>query len=285
MRLARVGPRGHERPVVVTDDGRLVDVSAHVSDFDRSFFAEFEAGRLAELAAAPDAKVIDDAHVRYGSPLARPGKIVCIGLNYIDHAVEAEMEIPAEPLTFLKSPDSVCGPHDDLLLPVGGDKVDWEVELGVVIGRRARYLRDEQDALACIAGLCVSNDVSERSFQLEHGGQWSKGKSCETFNPLGPWLQVFEPGQDLDSLGLELAVNGEVRQRATTKDLIFGVAEVIRYLSQFMVLEPGDLVNTGTPPGTAMGLPDQPYLRVGDVVEATIDGLGRQRQRCVRAEI
>jgi 2-keto-4-pentenoate hydratase/2-oxohepta-3-ene-1,7-dioic acid hydratase in catechol pathway len=281
VRLARTGAPGAERPTVVEDEGALVDVSSLVGDFDPAFFSADGLRHLAAVDLGDLPRVADG--VRFGPCVARPGKIVCIGLNYVDHAQEASMEIPQEPLTFLKAPSSLCGAHDDLLLPVGGDQTDWEVELGVVIGSRARYLTDEETALQCVAGWCVSNDVSERGFQLERGGQWSKGKSAETFNPFGPYLVTPDDAPDLDDLRLSLAVNDEVRQEASTKDMIFKVGEIIRYLSQFMVLEPGDIVNTGTPPGTGLGRDPHNYLVEGDVMEASVTGLGTQRQRVVRA--
>ncbi|NUP62008.1 MAG: fumarylacetoacetate hydrolase family protein, partial [Nonomuraea sp.] len=220
----------------------------------------------------------DGSGLRVGAPVARPGKVVCIGLNYRDHAAESGAEPPAEPVVFMKAADTVIGPYDEVLVPRGSVKTDWEVELAVVIGKRARYLDSREEALDVIAGYAISNDVSEREFQLERGGQWDKGKSCETFNPLGPWLVTADEVGDPQNLALGLWVNGERRQDGTTKDMIFDVAEIVRYLSRFMVLEPGDVINTGTPAGVAMGMPGQPYLRAGDVMELEIEGLGRQRQ-------
>lgn len=216
-------------------------------------------------------------HARFGAPLA-PGKILCIGLNYRDHAAETNAEIPAEPILFMKAPDTVVGPHDDVLIPRDSAKTDWEVELGVVIGRTLRYAASPEEALAAVAGYTISNDVSEREFQIERGGTWDKGKNCETFNPMGPFLVTADEIADVQDLSLTLSVNGESRQDGTTADQIFGVGEVLAYLSRFMTLYPGDLVNTGTPAGVAMGLPGQPYLRDGDVVELAIEGLGSQRQ-------
>jgi len=221
--------------------------------------------------------------VRLGAPVARPGKIVGIGLNYADHAAESGAPIPTEPVIFLKATNTMVGPEDDVHIPRGSTKTDWEVELGVVIGRTCRYLESEKEALAAVAGYMVSHDVSEREFQLERGGQWDKGKSCETFNPAGPWLLTADEVPDPGALDLWLEVNGQRRQSGTTSNMIFGVAEIVLYLSQFMVLDPGDVISTGTPRGVALGMPDHPYLRAGDIVELGITGLGRQRQRFVAA--
>ncbi|GIH24805.1 2-hydroxyhepta-2,4-diene-1,7-dioate isomerase [Acrocarpospora phusangensis] len=220
--------------------------------------------------------MLDETGLRIGAPIARPGKVVCIGLNYQDHAEESGADTPAEPVVFMKASNTVVGPFDEVLIPRNSTKTDWEVELAVVIGRTARYLESHEAALDCVAGYAISNDVSEREFQLERGGQWDKGKSCETFNPLGPWLVTADEVADPQRLGLRLWVNGESRQDGDTKNMIFDVAEIVRYLSWFMVLEPGDLINTGTPAGVALG--GRPYLREGDVMELEIDGLGRQRQ-------
>jgi 2-keto-4-pentenoate hydratase/2-oxohepta-3-ene-1,7-dioic acid hydratase in catechol pathway len=211
--------------------------------------------------------------------VARPGKIVCIGVNYQAHAEESALEVPAEPVVFLKAPDTVVGPDDEILIPRRSTKTDYEVELAVVIGRTARYLDSVDDALGHVAGYTISHDVSEREFQLERGGQWDKGKNSETFNPLGPWLITADEVPDPQKLDLTLSVNGEVRQEAGTAQMIFGVAAIVHYLSQFMVLYPGDVINTGTPSGVALGYPEpKPYLRAGDVVECAISGLGTQRQ-------
>ncbi|PTA45151.1 fumarylacetoacetate hydrolase family protein [Micromonospora sp. RP3T] len=284
MKLLRVGAVGQERPAALDARGRLVDLSGVVAEIDGAFLAEggIEAAHAAVLGGA--LPVIADPVLRIGAPIARPGKIVCVGLNYSDHAAEIEAELPAEPILFLKAPNTVVGPNDRVLIPRASVKTDWEVELAVVIGRTARYLDSEAEALACVAGYAVSNDLSEREFQLERGGQWDKGKSCETFNPLGPWLVTADEIPDPQDLGLRLSVNGHRRQNGHTKNMIFGVAEVIRYVSRFMVLEPGDVINTGTPAGVALGLPEpKPYLRAGDVVEVEIDGLGTQRQTVAAA--
>ncbi|MER6578117.1 fumarylacetoacetate hydrolase family protein [Nonomuraea sp. NPDC050227] len=276
MKLLRVGPVGQERPVVMDASGTLRDIGE--PEIDGAFLASGGVARVRDALERGDLPVVDAAGLRVGAPIARPGKVVCIGLNYRDHAAESGAEPPAEPVVFMKAANTVIGPYDEVLVPRGSVKTDWEVELAVVIGRRARYLDSRDEALDVIAGYAISNDVSEREFQLERGGQWDKGKSCETFNPLGPWLVTADEVGDPQSLGLRLWVNGEPRQDGGTKDMIFDVAEIVRYLSRFMVLEPGDVINTGTPAGVAMGMPGQPYLRAGDVMELEIDGLGRQRQ-------
>jgi 2-keto-4-pentenoate hydratase/2-oxohepta-3-ene-1,7-dioic acid hydratase in catechol pathway len=283
VKLLRVGPTGAERPALLDHNGTLRDLSGLVPDIDGALLADDAVlARVREAASAEgeDAlPAIADGGVRVGPPLARIGKIVCIGLNYHDHAAETGAAIPEEPIVFLKAPDTVVGPDDTVLVPRGSEKTDWEVELAVVIGRTARCLDSDEAALAAVAGYTIANDVSERAFQFERGGQWDKGKNCETFNPLGPWLVTADEVADPQALGLRLWVNGELEQDGTTADQIFGVAHVVRYLSQFMTLRPGDVINTGTPAGVAMGRPDpKPYLRAGDVVELEIDGMGRQRQ-------
>lgn len=282
MRFARLGPVGSEIPVVL-HEGAAFDLRSIASDIDGAFFAaDGIAGAQAAVAAGRLPAVETDG-VRVGAPIARPGKIVCVGLNYSDHAEETGSELPAEPVIFMKDPSTMVGPFDDVLIPRASEKTDWEVELGVVIGSTARYLESPDDAAAVIAGYAVSHDVSERAFQLERGGTWDKGKSCETFNPFGPELVSADEVSDPQALGLRLWVNGVERQNGTTANMAFGVHHIIWYLSQFMVLQPGDVVNTGTPAGVAMGLPGQPYLREGDVVELEIDGLGRARQTMVQA--
>ncbi|MDP4503099.1 fumarylacetoacetate hydrolase family protein [Nonomuraea turcica] len=276
MKLLRVGPVGQERPAVLDDAGNLRDIGE--PDIDGAFLASGGVARVREALERGDLPVIDVEGLRVGAPIARPGKIVCIGLNYSDHAAESGLEAPAEPVVFMKAPNTVIGPYDEVLVPRGSVKTDWEVELAVIIGQKARYLSSKEEALGVIAGYAVANDVSEREFQLERGGQWDKGKSCETFNPLGPWLVTADEVGAPQSLSLRLWVNGERRQDGDTKNMIFDVAEIVRYLSQFMVLEPGDVINTGTPAGVAMGMPGQPYLKAGDVMELEIEGLGRQRQ-------
>ncbi|AWS43445.1 fumarylacetoacetate hydrolase family protein [Streptosporangium sp. 'caverna'] len=282
MKLLRVGPPGRERPCVMGPDGRVLDLSALTTDIDGAFLA---GGGIERVRSALAEGGLPEAgpYERVGAPVARPGKIVCIGLNYSDHAEETGADIPAEPVVFMKASNTVVGPEDEVLVPRGSVKTDYEVELAVVLGGTARYLSSPREAAGVIAGYAVANDVSEREFQNERGGQWDKGKSCETFNPLGPWLVTPDEVGDPQALGLRLWVNGELRQNGSTKNQIFGVHHVIWYLSQFMVLEPGDVVNTGTPAGVALGMGPEAYLRAGDVVEVEIDGLGRQRQRMEQA--
>ncbi|MCZ4118866.1 fumarylacetoacetate hydrolase family protein [Streptomyces sp. H39-S7] len=279
MKLLRVGPAGAEAPALLDGDGILRDLSGTVPDIDGALLADDAAlARIAAAAADGSLPRLDDG-LRVGPPLARIGKIVCIGLNYHDHAAETGAPVPAEPIVFMKAPDTVVGPDDTVLVPRGSVKTDWEVELAIVIGRPLRYAASHEEALAAVAGYALSHDVSEREFQIERGGQWDKGKNCETFNPIGPWFVTADEIPDPQALGLRLWVNGEPKQNGSTADQIFPVAEVVRYLSQFMALYPGDVINTGTPAGVAMGQPEpKPYLRAGDVVELEIDGLGRQRQ-------
>ncbi|QEO10434.1 fumarylacetoacetate hydrolase family protein [Protaetiibacter larvae] len=284
MRFARLGPAGQELPVIVDDAGRSFDLRALTADLDGAFLAADGLAAAERALAEGTLPELGDADaLRFGPPVAPPGKIVCIGLNYRDHAEETHAEIPAEPIIFMKDPSTLVGAFDEVLIPRGSVKTDWEVELGVVIGSTARYLEDDDAARAVIAGYAVSHDVSEREFQLERGGQWDKGKSCETFNPFGPYLVPASDVADPQNLRLRLDVNGITRQDGTTADMIFPVLEVVRYLSQFMVLRPGDIINTGTPAGVALGMPDHPYLRAGDVVELSIEGLGSARQTLVQA--
>ncbi len=280
MRLLRVGPAGAERPALLEEDGTLRDLSALVPDVDGTLLGDPAA--LDHVRAAVGARilpVLDPRGLRVGPPLARIGKIVGIGVNYRDFAAEARMPVPAEPVLFLKAPDTVVGPDDTVLVPRGSEKTDWEVELAVVIGRTARYLRTDEEALAAVAGYAVANDVSERAFQNERGGQWDKGKNCETFNPLGPWLVTADEIPDPQALRMRLWVNGRLMQDSSTAEQIFPVAHLVRYVSHFMTLHPGDVINTGTPAGVALTRREpKPYLRAGDVMELEIEGLGRQRQ-------
>ncbi|MGP3983376.1 fumarylacetoacetate hydrolase family protein [Streptomyces sp. KR80] len=280
MKLLRVGTVGAERPALLAEDGTLRDLSGVVADIDGGLLSDDAAlDRVRSAAAGGELPVLDGAGLRIGPPVGRIGKVVCIGLNYHDHARETGAPIPEEPIVFMKAPDTVVGPDDTVLVPRGSVKTDWEVELAIVIGRTARYLETAEEALGHVAGYTIAHDVSEREFQIERGGQWDKGKNCETFNPLGPWLVTADDVPDPQALRLRLWVNGEIKQEGTTAEQIFPVGEVVRYLSHFMTLYPGDVINTGTPAGVAMGHPEpKPYLRAGDVVELEIDGLGRQRQ-------
>ena len=277
MSFARLGPVGSEVPVLQVD-GVTFDLRSLTRDIDGEFLASGGIAAARAAHAAGTLPVLDSTGLRVGAPIAQPGKIVCIGLNYSDHAEESGLAIPSEPVVFMKDPTTLVGPYDELLIPRRSTKTDWEVELGVVIARTARYLDSPADAAGVIAGYAVSHDVSEREFQLERTGQWDLGKSCETFNPFGPELVPADEIADPQSLGLRLWVNGVARQNGTTATMIFPIEYVIWYLSQYMVLRAGDVVNTGTPAGVALGRPDKPYLRPGDVVELEIDGLGRARQ-------
>jgi 2-keto-4-pentenoate hydratase/2-oxohepta-3-ene-1,7-dioic acid hydratase in catechol pathway len=281
MKLMRIGPRGSERPAVWLDATTYIDMSDVVVDFDEAFFASGGIDRIRPI-VHERATTRVNAHAiagsRIGAPFARPHQILCIGLNYRDHAAETGQPVPDEPILFTKSPNTLIGPEDDVRIPRGALKTDWEVELGIVIGRRASYLESAADARDAIAGFCVVNDVSERSFQMERNGQWSKGKSAETFNPAGPWLVTPDEVHDVMSLNMWLDVNGVRRQTGTTSRMIFDPYFLVQYLSQFLVMEPGDLINTGTPPGVGMGFSPPVWLRPGDVIELGIEGLGTQRQ-------
>ncbi|GAA0855697.1 fumarylacetoacetate hydrolase family protein [Streptosporangium amethystogenes subsp. fukuiense] len=279
MFLMRIGAPGAERPVVRLDDTHYIDVFDVTPDFGERFFAAGGTALLTERVARGDAR--EFAGERIGAPIARPHQILCVGLNYSDHAAETGQAVPDEPILFAKSPNTLVGPYDDVRIPRGATKTDWEVELGIVIGRRTSYLDSVDEAASCIAGYCVVNDVSERAFQMERGGQWSKGKSAETFNPAGPWLVTPDEIADVRDLDMWLNVNGVRRQTGSTKTMIFDPFFIVHHLSQFMVLEPGDLLNTGTPPGVGMGFDPQVWLQPGDLVELGIDGLGSQRQRVV----
>ena len=281
MRLARLGPIGHERPVVLAGNDRAFDLTGITADIDGGFFASGGLARVADALSSGALPELDGAAgLRVGAPIARPSAVVCIGMNYAAHAEESGSAPPEIPIMFLKPPNTVAGPYDDVPIPRGSAKTDWEVELGVVIGRRALYLDSPEQSLDHVAGFVLANDLSERAFQLEvSGGQWSKGKSAPGFNPLGPWL-VTPDEVAPQELGMRSWVNGEPRQDSSTADQIFGVATVVHHLSQYMCLEPGDLILTGTPEGVALS-GRFPYLRAGDVIELEIDGLGRQRQRMV----
>ncbi|MDO1530100.1 fumarylacetoacetate hydrolase family protein [Fulvimonas sp. R45] len=278
MKLVRYGALGHERPGLIDAQGRLRDLSAHVSDIDAGALVHVGRARLAAIDPATLPEVTGAP--RYGAPVAHVGKMICVGLNYTDHAAETGAEPPTQPILFMKATSTIMGANDDVVIPKGSVKTDWEVELGVVIGDTARHVRVE-DALAHVAGYLVVNDLSERAFQLEHGGQWVKGKSCDTFGPIGPWLLTADEVADPQDLALWLEVNGHRYQDGNTRNMIFGVAELVSYVSRYMTLQPGDIISTGTPAGVGLGQKPPRYLRPGDVMELGIAGLGRQRQRTV----
>lgn len=281
MRLIRFGPADDERPGVLDAGGRRLDASAFGEDWGEAFLGSDGPGRLAAWLAEPG-RVLPAVpeSVRWASCIARPSKIVCVGLNYRDHARETGALIPEEPILFAKATSSLAGPFDAVVLPPGSTATDWEVELAVVIGRRATRV-SESDAMDHVAGYALHNDYSERDFQLHRGGQWFKGKSCDTFAPIGPWLATADEVPDPSALGLRLTVNGTVMQSSSTTEMVFGVARLVSYTSQFMTLLPGDVLSTGTPAGVGLGLDPPRYLADGDVVELSIDGLGTARQRIV----
>lgn len=281
MKLLRYGEAGAEKPGLLDDDGVIRDLSAHVADLGGEALDPASLAALARL----DVKALPvvAGTPRIGPCVANVGKFICIGLNYADHAAESGMAVPSEPVVFMKASSAIVGPDDDLLIPRGSEKTDWEVELGVVIGKKAKYVR-EADALDHVAGYCVAHDVSERAFQIERQGQWTKGKSCDTFGPVGPWLVTKDEVADPQNLGMWLRVNGETMQNGSTKTMVYGVAYLVSYLSQFMSLMPGDIISTGTPPGVGMGMKPPRYLKAGDVVELGIEGLGSQKQN-VKADI
>jgi 2-keto-4-pentenoate hydratase/2-oxohepta-3-ene-1,7-dioic acid hydratase in catechol pathway len=277
MKLLRFGPKGHERPGVIDASGRIRDLSSVVADIDADTLQ-----RLRTL-SVKDFPIVDP-DVRLGAPIAAVGKIVCVGLNYADHANETGQQIPREPILFLKATSSIVGPNDDVVLPPGAYKGDWEVELGVVIAREARYV-PLSSAMEYVAGVCIINDVSERSYQLERGGQWDKGKGCDSFCPLGPWLVTLDEAGDLHQLRLWCKVNGVTMQEGNTRTMIFDVPYLVHYISQFMSLQPGDVISTGTPPGVGMAMKPPRWLGEGDVMELGIEGLGSQRQRVTRYRV
>lgn len=276
MKLIRFGDAGREKPAVIIHDGWF-DVSGYVDDYNEDFF---ENDGLVSLKKIMDERSLKPVPVntRLGSPVARPSKIICIGLNYSDHAKESNMQLPAEPVIFFKATSAIVGPNDDLVIPKNSVKTDWEVELAVVIGKKASYI-DEEDALNHVAGYVLHNDYSEREFQLERSGQWVKGKSCDTFAPLGPWLATQDEIPDVSNLRLWLTVNGRTMQDGNTKNLVFTVPHLVAYVSRFMTLLPGDVISTGTPAGVGMGQKPAPvYIKPGDVIELGIDGLGSSKQ-------
>jgi 2-keto-4-pentenoate hydratase/2-oxohepta-3-ene-1,7-dioic acid hydratase in catechol pathway len=280
MKLVRFGPAGREKPGIIDQKGQIRDLSAVVPDIAGEALSP--KGLATIRKARVDKLPLVRGKPRLGTCVGRTRNFIAIGLNYSDHAAEAGMPIPKEPIIFNKAPSCICGPNDDTIQPKGSSKLDWEVELGVVIGSRARYL-SQSNAMDVVAGYCLGNDVSEREFQIERAGQWTKGKGCETFGPLGPWLVTKDEIKDPQNLNMWLNVNGEKRQRGNTKTMIFGVAHIVWYCSQFFVMEPGDVIITGTPPGVGLGMKPVPqYLKPGDVVQLGIDGLGEQKQRVVK---
>lgn len=280
MKLIRYGAAGHEKPGVLIDEERY-SLAVDFDDWDHAFFSNHGMARLkAYLYQKPPLPKVDKDE-RWGAPIARPGKVICIGLNYSDHAAESGMPIPEEPIIFQKGANTVVGPYDPIIIPRGSKKTDWEVELGVVIGQNARYLNTPKDTKNYIAGFCVVNDVSERAFQLERGGQWTKGKSADHFTPTGPFLLDYASIVNAQNLDMALSVNGQRMQTGNSQNMIFAVDHIVYYLSQFMTLEAGDLILTGTPPGVGMGQKPQVYLKPGDVVELSVEGLGTQKQTCI----
>jgi len=280
MKLIRFGEIGKEKPGVLIGEKRY-DVSSIVTDFNESFFEENGLEKLQKALENNPTLPEVNASVRLGSPVARPSKIICIGLNYIDHCKETNAPIPTEPIIFFKSTTSLCGPDDDLIIPKNSEKTDWEVELAFVVGKKASYV-EEAEALDYVAGYALLNDYSERAFQLERGGQWAKGKGSDTFAPLGPFLATKDEIEDVDNLKMWLTVNGKKYQDSNTLNLVFKIPYLVHYLSQFMTLLPGDIISTGTPPGVGLGIkPDPIYIKAGDVVELGIEGLGTSKQKAV----
>ncbi|MDH4909928.1 MULTISPECIES: fumarylacetoacetate hydrolase family protein [Xanthomonas] len=278
MKLVRIGAEGHERPGLIDSEGRIRDLSGVIDDVAGEHItnAGLEKLRALDVSTLP----LIEGEVRYGAAVGRIGKFICVGLNYADHAAESGMEVPKMPILFMKATTAVCGPNDTVIIPRGSVKSDWEVELGVVIGDVARDVSVEQ-ALNHVAGYAVINDLSEREFQLEHGGQWVKGKSADTFGPIGPWLVTRDEIADPQNLSMWLEVNGHRYQNGSTRTMVFGVAELVSHISRYMTLMPGDVISTGTPPGVGLGQKPPVYLKPGDVMELEIEGLGRQRQPVV----
>jgi 2,4-diketo-3-deoxy-L-fuconate hydrolase len=281
MKLIRFGAAGNEKPGILNAENKRIDLSSEYEDWTPAFFKNGGPGELARLDISGFPEVQES--VRWGSCVPRPGKVICIGLNYSDHAAETGMALPVEPIIFQKGANTVVGPYDHILIPRNSLKTDWEVELGLVIGKECRYLNKVEESKIYIAGFCISHDVSERAFQLERGGQWTKGKSCDHFNPLGPFLATPDEIGNVNNLEMSLRVNGTRMQHGNSSFMVFDCDYLIHYLSQFMTLEAGDLVSTGTPPGVGMGMKPPRYLKAGDVVELSIEGLGIQKQTCINA--
>ncbi|MGV1872489.1 fumarylacetoacetate hydrolase family protein [Agrobacterium rosae] len=277
MKLMRVGQPGQEKPAILDTDGKVRDLSSHVKDIGGEAVSP---EGLKKIAAIDLSSLPVLSGERIGACVSGTGKFICIGLNFSDHAAETGAKVPSEPVIFMKATSAIVGPDDNVVIPRGSEKTDWEVELGVVIGKTAKYV-SEADALDYVAGYCVSHDVSERAFQSERQGQWTKGKSCDTFGPIGPWLVTKDEVADPQNLGMWLKVNGETMQNGSSKTMVYGVAHVVSYLSQFMSLHPGDVISTGTPPGVGLGMKPQRFLKAGDVVELGIEGLGTQKQTFV----
>ncbi|MEY2956674.1 MAG: hypothetical protein RL123_1402 [Pseudomonadota bacterium] len=275
MKLLRHGPEGQERPGLLDASGTIRDLSGIVPDIAGEVLSDAGLARIAAL--APETLPAVPAGTRIGPCVAGIGKFICIGLNFSDHAAETGATVPPEPIFFMKATSAVCGPDDDIWIPRGSVKTDWEVELAVVIGRRAKYV-SQDEALSCIAGYAVCNDVSERAYQMERSGQWTKGKSCDRFGPIGPWLVTRDEVADPQDLAMWLKVNGQTMQNGSTRTMVYGVAHLVSYLSEFFTLEPGDVISTGTPPGVGLGMKPPRFLNAGDVVELGIAGLGTQRQ-------
>lgn len=280
MKLIRFGNEGHEKPGIIVND-TWYDVSGVVTDYNEAFFANNDIKKLQDVVAAGTSFPIVEPTTRLGSVVARPSKIICIGLNYVDHCLETNAPIPTEPVLFFKSTTALCGPNDHVVIPKNSVKTDWEVELAFVIGKKASYV-EEADALDYVAGYCLHNDYSERKFQLERGGQWAKGKGCDTFAPLGPFLATPDEIADVNNLKMWLTVNGKTYQNSNTLNLVFKIPFLVHYLSQFMTLLPGDVISTGTPPGVGLGIKPEPvYVKPGDVIELGIEGLGTSKQTAV----
>jgi 2-keto-4-pentenoate hydratase/2-oxohepta-3-ene-1,7-dioic acid hydratase in catechol pathway len=277
MKLLRYGPKGQEKPGLLDASGQIRDLSAHVADLSGAVLTDLDRLRAIDPASLPPVS----GTPRLGPCVTGTGKFICIGLNYADHAAESGLQVPPEPVIFMKATSAICGPDDPILIPRTSLKTDWEVELGVVIGTRAKYIT-EAEALSHVAGYCVINDVSERAFQTERAGQWTKGKSCDNFGQTGPWLVTSDEVPDPQNLGMWLKVNGQSMQNGSTRTMVYGVAHVVAYLSQFFTLHPGDIISTGTPPGVGMGMKPPRYLKAGDVVELGIEGLGSQKQTCIQ---
>jgi ureidoglycolate lyase/2,4-diketo-3-deoxy-L-fuconate hydrolase len=282
MKLIRFGAPGHERPGMIDRQGRLRDLSSQVPDIAGAALSPESLRRLAAL--DPESLPLVAGQPRLGACVGQVGKMICVGLNYSDHAAESNMPVPSEPVLFMKATSAICGPNDDVQIPPGAGKVDWEVELGVVIGRPARYV-SKADALEHVAGYCIVNDVSERAYQLERGGQWDKGKGCDTFGPTGPWLVTRDEIPDAQALSMWLEVDGKRYQDGSTRTMIFDVPTLVSYISQFMSLQPGDVISTGTPPGVGLGQKPPLYLKAGQVMRLGIEGLGEQCQRTVPADV